>query len=179
MASDRLTAKTLREWKELKLREQGGLCALCGEPILSDPVGDHDHETGCVRGVLHRGCNTMLGKIESPALRTRTNLRPLSKLLAFVLAVPGYITASQEGSMRHPLHRNDDEKRERRNKKARARRAKKAGKVVQPKAARKKPASHSATHKSTGVKRATTTPTSTDIPTIQCVGTDRDAELSS
>lgn len=36
-------------------------CEVCGGPALHV---DHDHETGHVRGVLCRGCNTALGMVE-------------------------------------------------------------------------------------------------------------------
>lgn len=54
------------------LKEQNGNCAVCGRPISlgvmgnkSDYVLDHCHDTGLVRGVLHRGCNGALGKAEN------------------------------------------------------------------------------------------------------------------
>lgn len=47
------------------LEEQGGVCAICKQP----PSGrfkklavDHCHKTGKVRGLLHSGCNTALGR---------------------------------------------------------------------------------------------------------------------
>lgn len=45
--------------------EQGGLCALCREPLSVDEAGwhtDHDHSTGTVRGILHGLCNSGLGQ---------------------------------------------------------------------------------------------------------------------
>jgi len=46
------------------LAQQGGGCAICGQP--PKPGGhrlavDHDHVTGTVRGLLCRFCNQMLG----------------------------------------------------------------------------------------------------------------------
>lgn len=42
---------------------QGRICAICGrsQPTSHDWHTDHDHETGSVRGVLCRQCNTGLG----------------------------------------------------------------------------------------------------------------------
>lgn len=61
---------TPEEYADL-VEVQGGVCALCGQAekarrgdtaiVLSV---DHDHTTGKVRGLLCRGCNTMLGLIE-------------------------------------------------------------------------------------------------------------------
>lgn len=42
------------------LEEQGGLCAICGNP-LEVPCVDHDHETNQVRGLLCNPCNRGLG----------------------------------------------------------------------------------------------------------------------
>ncbi|TDC00878.1 recombinase [Micromonospora fluostatini] len=52
------------------LREQGGVCAVCGDP---DPEHvDHDHRTGWVRGILCFNCNGGLGQFrDSPARLAR------------------------------------------------------------------------------------------------------------
>lgn len=61
---------TVEQYDKL-LAEQGGVCALCGEPETSTFRGtvkmlavDHDHGTGLVRGLLCYRCNTDLGKYE-------------------------------------------------------------------------------------------------------------------
>lgn len=41
--------------------EQLGLCAVCGRP--GDLVVDHAHDTGAVRGLLHRICNVAIGML--------------------------------------------------------------------------------------------------------------------
>lgn len=59
----RLYGLTLAAWEAL-FDEQDRKCALCR---TSDPRSkkgwctDHDHETGRVRGILCKSCNTMLG----------------------------------------------------------------------------------------------------------------------
>lgn len=47
---------TLEQVKEMVTR-QGGLCALCHEPLPERFHIDHDHGTGAVRGLLHDQCN--------------------------------------------------------------------------------------------------------------------------
>ena len=48
----------------------GGVCAICGKPDGGQALGvDHNHETGKVRGLLCRGCNTAIGSLhDSPLL---------------------------------------------------------------------------------------------------------------
>lgn len=53
--------------KRAIIKEQKGLCPICGKTLLNttarNMVVDHDHETGVIRGVLHRGCNGVEGKV--------------------------------------------------------------------------------------------------------------------
>lgn len=63
--------------RERILVQQKGCCALCQHPIVDDAVLDHDHKTGKVRQVLHRGCNAMLGKIENAMPRNRITMERL------------------------------------------------------------------------------------------------------
>lgn len=48
---------------DVMFEQQKGLCAVCGQPPDEDEFLniDHDHETGEVRGLLCRPCNTGLG----------------------------------------------------------------------------------------------------------------------
>ena len=43
------------------VEEQSGQCVICGAKLDSDLQIDHDHQTGRVRGLLCRGCNTAIG----------------------------------------------------------------------------------------------------------------------
>ncbi len=63
---------TPEEYDEL-LAAQNGLCAICGRPerAAKKSTGkpyflsvDHDHETGRVRGLLCRTCNSAIGMLE-------------------------------------------------------------------------------------------------------------------
>lgn len=47
---------------------QGGLCAICAGMEGRDLVVDHDHETGYIRGLLCRSCNTWEGVGYAPEL---------------------------------------------------------------------------------------------------------------
>lgn len=56
------------EWYEEQLAKQEGLCAICGKPetviICGKQISlavDHCHDTGKVRGLLCKTCNTVIG----------------------------------------------------------------------------------------------------------------------
>lgn len=120
---DRLTATTLPRWRAATLAAQGGACALCGEPVAAgEAVADHDHRTGQMRGVLHRGCNAMLGHIENN--RPRHKLTSIPRLSKFLNGVVPYVYAKRlDDAPLYPTHKTADQKRELRNKRARTARA--------------------------------------------------------
>lgn len=68
----KLSRAMMPAWKVRQLKvAQNGLCALCGMPIdlniEREGVVDHDHDTGEIRGVLHRSCNSGEGKVANAA----------------------------------------------------------------------------------------------------------------
>lgn len=94
------------------------MCKLPG--VSNDPVLDHCHTTGAVRGTLHRSCNALLGKVENNA--ARFGVRSLS---AFLHGAASYLqlhTTNITG-LTHPTHKTEDEKRLARNLKAVKKRA--------------------------------------------------------
>lgn len=106
--------------EELRAK-QGGRCALCKMPVsVGESVLDHDHSTGLVRGTLHRGCNSLLGKIENNY--KRYGVRHLG---AFCAGVSAYLDAHMvdQTGLLHPTFKTDEEKRLARNAKARKTRA--------------------------------------------------------
>lgn len=76
----------LREKYGLRLEEfdammaqQGGTCAICGEPPNGEPLSvDHCHATGQIRGLLCRGCNVGLGFFRDSVERLEQAARYLS-----------------------------------------------------------------------------------------------------
>lgn len=105
------------------LQQQNGKCALCHLPCTEkDARLDHDHSTGAVRGVLHNGCNALLGKVENNAPRFG-----VKNIAAFGAGIAGYLSkhVTNVTGLIHPLHKTEDEKRELRNKRARVARMKK------------------------------------------------------
>lgn len=106
---------------------QGKRCAITGKPLaLKDAVLDHDHTTGECRGVLDRGVNSMLGKIENH--RRIAKLMSAEDLARFLRGVVQYLYKPGLGVLYH-THRTAEEKRLRTN--ARRRKARAAQKEGQ------------------------------------------------
>ncbi|MFD7042300.1 endonuclease VII domain-containing protein [Rhodococcus jostii] len=63
----RYTYGLTTEKYEGRIVEQGNKCACCGDGLGVNPMVDHDHVTGVVRGILCSGCNTGLGQIGDQA----------------------------------------------------------------------------------------------------------------
>lgn len=116
----RLKASEISVVRERLAQLQHGRCAICQLP-LSKPVLDHDHSTGAVRATLHAGCNSLLGKVENNYKRYGVH-----NLAAFLAGTAAYLqrhSTNQTGYL-HNTHKDQDEKRELKNKRARATRAK-------------------------------------------------------
>lgn len=117
---EKLKASQVSAVRARILAAQSNKCALCGLPCTPDKaVLDHCHSSGAIRGVLHRGCNSLLGKIENNHRRYGvTNLAP------FLAGVVPYLHSSHlKYNLLHPSHKTEEEKRLARNAAARKRRA--------------------------------------------------------
>jgi hypothetical protein len=118
MQSVKLSASKVKEYREALLAAQGGRCVLCGEVIADgEDVLDHDHKSGHVRAVLHRGCNAMLGHIENNRARNHLTGARLWRWLANVQA---YLMAQYADKPLHHTHRTVEQKVERTKKLAKA-----------------------------------------------------------
>lgn len=72
------------------LGRQGLKCALCGLELPEEKaVLDHSHKSGAIRATLHRGCNSLLGKIENNVGRYGVDV------LAFAAGLHKYISTHQ------------------------------------------------------------------------------------
>ena len=98
----KLKTTEIKEFRTQQLLKQGGCCALCGQSIVDDAVLDHCHKTGLLRGVLHRGCNSLLGKIENAMPRSRVDL---GRLAAISKNLIGYLTADPISELLHPTYK--------------------------------------------------------------------------
>ena len=121
MSVRKLKTTEVKKVRAELLRLQGGVCALTRYPLdPKDAVLDHDHSTGHLRGVLHRGVNSVLGKIENSYRRYGVSLPMLT---AMGRGLEAYLKADYSHMPLHPTHKTEDEKRIRRNAMARKRRA--------------------------------------------------------
>ena len=111
---EQLKASYIAAYRELELAAQGGLCALCQEPIEpGKAVLDHDHKTGQIRGVLHRGCNALEGHIVNSLPR---NLITPQRLTAIFENWEQY--HAQPKDLLHPSHRTAEQRKIRARKRA-------------------------------------------------------------
>lgn len=97
----RLKRTEIREYRLRQLDLQSNVCALCGDLIEDDAVLDHDHKTGLLRQVLHRGCNSLLGKIENNLPRSRMTI---GRLEVFANRLIEYIT-TEHTKIIHPTYK--------------------------------------------------------------------------
>ena len=105
----RLKYNEVKPLREKLLQEQTGCCALCAQPVVNDAVLDHCHKTGVIRGVLHRGCNALLGKIENNMPRNRVDMGQLAKIAENLIK---YLVADPKSEFLHPTHKTKEERNE-------------------------------------------------------------------
>lgn len=130
----KLARSQMRSWATRHLQTvQSGLCPLCSKHIdlriKGEGVLDHDHDTGEIRGVLHRSCNAAEGKISNAAARWGAKSAKYSDVIEYLESVVGYLKTSGTGMM-YPLHKTADEKKDAANARARQRRAEIKAKLV-------------------------------------------------
>ena len=119
----KLSRGAMRSWAIGHLRtKQGGLCAVCQKEISlqvmgnkSDYVVDHCHETGEIRGVLHRSCNAAEGKVINAAGRWGAKSTKYSDVVPFLKQLVEYLEQAQlEGTgLMYPDHKTPEEKAQR------------------------------------------------------------------
>ncbi len=116
---NRLKVSQIKAHRDKLLEYQYNRCALCGELLLGSSANlDHDHNTGLIRGVIHRDCNTLLGKIENFC-----NTFGHANIKEFLSRVYQYMTEYNSGvDIYHPSYRTAEEKRLAKNARARKQR---------------------------------------------------------
>lgn len=134
MQPRKLTRSQLRPLGMRMLQEQGGVCPLCRKPVdlsvKGEVVVDHDHETGQVRGALHRSCNAALGKMDNAVGRWGAKSMSYAAIIPWLAAALAYYQQPLQPYI-YPTHQTEEEKRVAANAKARRTRAtRKAREVV-------------------------------------------------
>ncbi len=123
----------MRAFAARMLLQQGGMCPLCGKEIdlkiKGEGVIDHDHDTGQIRGILHRSCNAAEGKISNAAARWGAKSAKYEDIIPYLLSVVQYLQKPASNFV-YPMHKTADEKRDDRNRKAREARAAAKAKVA-------------------------------------------------
>lgn len=104
---NRLKHREISEYRQQQLLRQGSCCSLCGEQILDDAVLDHNHKTGELRQVLHRGCNSLLGKIENSMPMNHISI---TRLEGIARNLVNYLTV-QHTEILHPTYKTAEERR--------------------------------------------------------------------
>ena len=122
----KITRGQVRSTSMMLLKQQGGLCALCHKPIdlsiKGELVLDHCHQSGLIRGALHRSCNSSEGKVASAAGRWGAKSMEYSAIIRFLESLVEYLK-KEPTNLVYYNHLTEDEKRLQRNAKERKRRA--------------------------------------------------------
>ena len=122
----KLARSMMRTYAARLHKEQCGVCAICKLPldmtIKGEGVLDHDHDTGRIRGVVHRSCNAAEGKVANAAGQWGAKSTRYSDIIAFVKKLLDYWNGPQKKFI-YPYHKTEDEKRQIRNVRSRKNRA--------------------------------------------------------
>lgn len=98
---------------------QGRVCPICKKPIdisvmgrSSNYVVDHCHESGEIRGVLHRSCNAAEGKVANAAGQWGAKSTKKEDVIVFLESLITYWkNAAKVGTgMMYPDHKTPEEK---------------------------------------------------------------------
>ena len=101
----RLKPKEVQGYRKKLLLEQDGKCVLCTKKIYKGQDAlNHCHDSGRVRAVLHRNCNSSEGRIKHWANRSGYNP------VLFLQAVIKHWNGDYQHLPFHPNHRTDTEK---------------------------------------------------------------------
>lgn len=110
----KLARSQMRSWAQRHLKvEQNGLCPLCAQPIdlsiKGEGVIDHDHDTGRIRGVLHRSCNAAEGKAANAISRWGSKSATYEAIIAFATRLLAYWNQVPTEYI-YPMHLTPEEK---------------------------------------------------------------------
>lgn len=122
----KLTRSQVRPYAMRLLQQQGGLCPLCNKPIdltvRGELVLDHCHDTGKIRGALHRSCNAGEGRTANAAGRWGAKSMAYSDIIPWLERLVAYLKQPAQEVI-YPTFKTADELRMQRNAKECVRRA--------------------------------------------------------
>ena len=99
-------SKEIAEVREKLRKDYDGCCVLCARPLSKEEaVLDHCHESGIIRGSIHRSCNSLLGKLENNY--KRLGMKDFH-FMEFVSGVFTYLFTEQyaiDPPLLHPKHK--------------------------------------------------------------------------
>lgn len=109
----KLSRAQMPAWKVRQLKiVQEGRCAICGKEvdltIEREGVVDHNHDTGEIRGVLHRSCNAAEGKIANAAGAWGAKSMKYPDIISFLRNLLAYYDKPGCG-MTYPGHKSAEE----------------------------------------------------------------------
>ncbi|QDP58711.1 MAG: putative recombination endonuclease VII [Prokaryotic dsDNA virus sp.] len=124
----RLKVSELASVRKQLVTKQKNRCTICSKPFTAkdDAVVDHCHDTGFIRGAVHRSCNQAEGRVKT---KGRLGHRGVGAY-DYLIGLGKYLESHSKPHFQllHPTHKTEDEKRIERNKKARKLRAAKRAK---------------------------------------------------
>lgn len=116
----KLKTSEIKATREAMLKDQGGLCGVCGTTIQAGQDRlDHSHVTGLVRAVLCNPCNAVEGVLLLGARRYA-----VKDLKKFLVGLSEYYThhETDRTGLIHPTHKTPEEKKAKASAKAKAKR---------------------------------------------------------
>lgn len=112
---NRITRAQVKPITMMLLDRQKWLCPLCKTKINPAVVGhksdyclDHDHESGEIRGVLHRSCNSAEGKILNAAGRWGAKSVTYEAVIPYLERLLAYYKLKGTGLM-YPDHKTPEQ----------------------------------------------------------------------
>lgn len=97
--------------RSAKLSDQNGKCGICGHTVRKrDAALDHCHRSGRVRGVVHKDCNILLGKVENFTSRYGRRMITEGRLADFLDNCSWYMHRDYEHNPLHWKHKTDEDK---------------------------------------------------------------------
>ena len=107
----KLKHSEIKAEREKRYEEQQGECLVCRCEIdAAYAVLDHDHKTGRIRGVIHRDCNILLGKVENYTQYKGKRMATEGRIGLALAGMFDYMTDDYSDHPFHPKHLTADDK---------------------------------------------------------------------